>query len=116
MSDKPIGEDLRLRLAQSMPVLERRRAAIAEKLQQRIQSLEEPSRAPQEAQIKTSMLMELLFAGASDIAAFGGLRGLEPRLARAPGGSASAAAITHGSASRSRRCCARYPASPFHRR
>lgn len=76
MSTKPVPEDLRLRLAQSIPVLERHRPAIAAKLRERVQTLESGAECSRQAEIKTAMLMDLLIAGASDIAAFGGLRGL----------------------------------------
>lgn len=76
MSQKPIAEDVRLRLAQSMPAVERNHAAISSKLQERVQTLEGAPPDLRQAQIKTEMLMDLLIAGASDIVAFGGLREL----------------------------------------
>lgn len=76
MSNKPIAEDIRLRLAQSMPVVERSRAAISSMLRERVQTLEGAMPDLRQAEIKTTMLMDLLIAGASDIAAFGGLREL----------------------------------------
>ena len=76
MSNKPISEDVRLRLAQSMPVIERRRSTIAERMQDRIQALDGAAGAPTQARITTTMLVDLLIDGASDLAAFGGLRDL----------------------------------------
>lgn len=76
MSNKPVSEDLRLRLAQSMPAIERHRATLTQRLQDRIRTIEGPESTPRQAEIKASILMDLLIAGASDIAAFGGLRDL----------------------------------------
>lgn len=70
-----IPEDVRLRLAQSMPIVERRRGDIIKKIQDRMEPLEEHSG---EAASVAVMLFDLLVDGGSDIAAFGDLRDLSP--------------------------------------
>jgi hemoglobin-like flavoprotein len=74
MRDAVISEDLRLRLAQSMALVERRRAAIVARI---------PERMAAQAQLDendpgaaASILFGLLIDGASDLAAFAGLRDL----------------------------------------
>jgi hemoglobin-like flavoprotein len=76
MPKRIIAEDIRLRIAQSMPVVERRRSAITEKMQERMQELEGPEETFGQAEVTALMLIELLVDGASDLAAFGGLREL----------------------------------------
>jgi len=77
MPNTIIAEDIRLRLAQSMPIVERSRAAITEKMQSRLQQLEAPEEAFGQAEVTAPMLVNLLIDGASDLAAFGGLRHLD---------------------------------------
>jgi hypothetical protein len=72
-----IAEDIRLRLAQSMPIVERRRAQIVIEIVKRMDPLASPSESL-EASCLAAMLFELLIDGGSDIAAFGGLRDLCP--------------------------------------
>lgn len=70
-----ISEDMRLRLAQSMPGVERRRAMIVAKIAERIvpptQGDERPS-----PDVIAAVLFDLLISSGSDIAAFAGLRDL----------------------------------------
>src|SRR5688500_4926297 len=77
MSQHAIAEDIRLRLAQSMPEVDPRRGAIARKVQERLQELETPDEDFGQAEVTAMMLVELLVDCASDIAAFGGVRNLD---------------------------------------
>lgn len=76
MTNKVISEDIRLRLAQSMPIVERHKAAITRKMEERLQQLESPDEAFGQAEITAFMLIELLVDCGSDLAAFGGTREL----------------------------------------
>ena len=76
MSKKIIAEEIRLRLAQSMPIVERHRAAIAREMHGRLAQLEDPEEAFGQAEITAHMLIELLVDCGSDLAAFGGTRDL----------------------------------------
>lgn len=78
MPNSPIAEDIRLRLAQTMPLVERRKADVTARMEERLQAPEERDEAFGQAEITAAMLVELLIDGASDIAAFGGLRELAP--------------------------------------
>lgn len=77
MSTQVVTDQVRFRLAQSMPVVERHRAEILRSIQNRVTSLEAPSEAFGEGDVAVMMLLELLIACAGDIAAFGGTRRLE---------------------------------------
>lgn len=77
MSQTAIAEDIRLRLAQSMPEVDRRRPAIALKMQERLQEFETPDEDFGQAEVTALMLVELLVDCGSDLAAFGGVRDLE---------------------------------------
>lgn len=81
MSKNVVAEDIRLRLAQSMPAVERARSEITKRIQDHLQRMETPEEAFGQAEISALMLMDLLFDGARDLAAFGELRNLE-RVAR----------------------------------
>lgn len=76
MSKKIIAEDIRLRLAQSIPIVERHRAVVTRKMQERMQQLESPEETFGQAEVTALMLVELLIDCASDLAAFGGTRDL----------------------------------------
>lgn len=76
MTGKIIAEDVRLRLAQSLPIVERHRAAITQEMQERLQQLEGADEAFGQAEVTALVLVELLIDGASDLAAFGGTRAL----------------------------------------
>ena len=77
MSDIVIAEDVRLRLAQSMPAVERARFEITRRIQEHLERLETPEEAFGQAEVTALMLVQLLFDGASDLAAFGELRNLD---------------------------------------
>ena len=77
MSETVIAEDVRLRLAQSMPAVERARFEITRRIQDHLQRLETPEEAFGQAEVTAMMLVQLLFDGASDLAAFGELRNLD---------------------------------------
>lgn len=77
MLQTAIAEDIRLRLAQSMPEVDPRRGVIARKMQERLQELETPDEDFGQAEVTAMLLVELLVNCASDIAAFGGVRNLE---------------------------------------
>jgi hypothetical protein len=70
-----ITEDLRVRLAQSMPAIGRRRAAIVADLQFRMVPTDRSGQGPAPDLIAATLL-ELLIQGGSDMAAFGALRSL----------------------------------------
>ena len=65
MSDIVIAEDIRLRLAQSMPAVERARFEITRRIQEHLQRLETPDEAFGQAEVTAIMLVRLLFDGAS---------------------------------------------------
>ncbi len=77
MTQIAIAEDIRLRLAQSMPEVDPRRGAIARKMQERLQEFETPDEDFGQAEVTAILLVELLVDCASDLAAFGGLRDLD---------------------------------------
>ncbi|HET9427936.1 MAG TPA: globin [Allosphingosinicella sp.] len=76
MSQTAIAEDIRLRLAQSMPEVDPRRGVIARRMQERLQEFETPEDSGK-AEITAMLLVEMLVNCASDLAAFGGVRNLE---------------------------------------
>lgn len=76
MSQRIIAEDIRLRLAQSMPIVERHRTAITEKMHERLLQLETPQECFGQAEVTALMLVELLIDCGGDLAAFGGTRDL----------------------------------------
>ena len=77
MTQVAIAEDIRLRLAQSMPEVDRRRSAITRKVQERLQELETPEEDFGQAEITAMMLVELLVDCGCDLAAFGSVRDLD---------------------------------------
>jgi hypothetical protein len=71
-----IDEDVRVRLAQSMAVVDRHRAEIIRKIDGRLVA-EETGEAPLgQAEVVATMLVTLLIDCVGDLAAFGGLRHL----------------------------------------
>jgi hemoglobin-like flavoprotein len=77
MSNAVVAEDIRLRLAQSLAVVEGNREAIIEKMQQRLVAAETEDEAFGQGEITAMMLIDLLVGAASDLAACGGLANLE---------------------------------------
>lgn len=73
--DDPIAEGIRFRLAQSMPLVERRRAEILPGIQDRMVPADPTGQGPSNEVVAASLLNLLIDCG-SDIAAFGALRGL----------------------------------------
>ena len=70
-----ISEDVRVRLAHSIAGIERQRHTLAARIAERMDKPEPPDGSP-EPEAVAALLVELLIDGASDIAAFGGLRDL----------------------------------------
>ena len=60
MTQIAIAEDIRLRLAQSMPEVDPRRGAIARKMQERLQEFETPDEDFGQAEVTAILLVELL--------------------------------------------------------
>ncbi len=75
MPPSVIPVDMRLRLAQSMPIVERSRARIKRNITEQMHPPAQSARDPN-APVLAAMLFELLIDGGSDIAAFGELRDL----------------------------------------
>ena len=72
-----IGEDVRVRLAQSFAVVERHRDDIVRKIEERLAALD-PEEQDGHGRIVALLLVNLLVDGGCDLAAFGGLRDLTP--------------------------------------
>jgi hypothetical protein len=77
MRDILVSDDLRLRLAQSMAVVERRRAPIVARIAERMVEQAQPDESVDPG-VSARILFDLLIDGASDLAAFAGLRDLSP--------------------------------------
>ena len=78
MTNTAIAEDVRLRLAESIAVVEGHRAEITRRMQAHLAALETEEEAFGQAEVTGAMLVELLIGSASNIAAFGGPGDLGP--------------------------------------
>ena len=81
MTNKPVTEDVRFRLAQSIPIVERHRGEITRVMQNRLVALEEADEPFGQGEVVAMMLVSLLIDCAGDIAAFGQTRELQPTAA-----------------------------------
>jgi hemoglobin-like flavoprotein len=73
MTNTAISEDVRLRLAQSIGVVEGHRAEVTRRMQVHLAALETEDEAFGQAEVTGAMLVELLIESASNIAACGAL-------------------------------------------
>jgi hemoglobin-like flavoprotein len=71
MSNNAIPDDVRLRLAESIAVVERHRPEIMSKMQAQLAALETEDEAFGQAEVTGMMLVNLLMESASDLAACG---------------------------------------------
>lgn len=78
MTDQPVTEHIRFRLAQSMPVIERHRDELLRSIQNLVVGLEQADEPFGDGDVASMMLLDLLIACAGDVAAFGGTRDLGP--------------------------------------
>ncbi len=76
MSSPAIADVVRLRLSQSLPLIDTHRNAIKEKMQERLQEFETPDEAFGQAEITGDLLVDLLIMGVGDLASAGRLRDL----------------------------------------
>ena len=76
MSQNIVAEEIRLALAQSLPVVERNREAITSAMQDRLVAMESSDEAFGQGDVTALVLVRLLIDGAADLAAFGGVRDL----------------------------------------
>ena len=76
-----MSEQVRFRLTQSMPVIERHREALVRAIQNRITGFEETDEPFGQGDVAATMLVTLLIDCAGDIAAFGTVRDLRANAA-----------------------------------
>ena len=76
MSQTVVAEEIRLALAQSLPVVERHREAIISGMQDRLVAMETNDEAFGQGDVTALVLVRLLIDGAADLAAFGGVHDL----------------------------------------
>lgn len=73
-----IDEDVRIRLAQSMGVVERHRNEVVAGIADRLVALEDDKDPLGQGEVVAMLLVNLLIDGVGDLAAFAGLRDLAP--------------------------------------
>ena len=81
MTIRQVTEDVRFRIAQSIPVVERHRGEITQVMQNRLVAIEGAEEPFGQGDVVAMMLVSLLIDCGSDIAAFGGTRDLRPTAA-----------------------------------
>lgn len=77
MSQGPIAEEVRFRLAESIAVVERHRTEITQKMQAQLAAFETGDEAFGQAEVTGMMLVDLLMDSASDLASCGAVGDLE---------------------------------------